>query len=144
MESICNIISKHFHTQSNIAQVGLELAAQLKISLNFGSSHSYLPSAWNALLYLVSAMQGIEFRTPCMLGEHFTHQATRPVPLNRQLENSHAQIFEKPFRLSSTEFPSLLSRHRQPQSKGGKLCPKPVVAEMGLELGSYIKSFFPV
>lgn len=80
MESIYNIIFKYFHTQSNIAQAGLELAAQLKISLNFGSSHSYLPSAWNALLYLVSAMQGIEFRTPRMLGEHFTHQSHMPSP----------------------------------------------------------------
>lgn len=146
MESICNIIFKHFHTQSNIAQAGLELATQLRISLNFGSSHSYLQSAWNyeyAPLYLVSAVQGIEPRTPCMLGEHFIHQATCPAPLNHHLENSHAQVFESHSDFLQLSPPLFFHVVGNLSQGGGKLCLKPVVSEVGLELGSYIKSFFP-
>lgn len=145
MESICNIIFQHFHTQSKIAQAGLELAAQLRISLNFVSSHSYLQSAWDyeyAPLYLVSAVQGIEPRTPCMLGEHFMHQATCPAPLNRHLENSHAQIFESHSDFLQLSPPLFFDVVGNLSQGGGKLCPKPVVAEVGLELGSYMKSFF--
>lgn len=140
MELICNFIFKLLvHGHIYIGQAGLELGTQLEFLI------------FPLLPYLLSAqimgMYHYIWLLQCRglnpgLHEHSTNQATCPAPLNHHLENSHAQICESHSDFLQLNSPLFFYVKGNPSLRGGKLCPKSVVPEMGLELNSCAKSFF--